>query len=151
MAARPADAAHCAIRLRSAVAALSRQLWAASADVGLSVGKLMVMSQLYHGGPMAPTELAARGRVKLQSLTRLLAELQEQGLLERTPHESDARQSVLSLTREGLACLKTVVQSRERSLAAAIGRHLSAEETATLLQACDLMERVAAAVGDEPS
>jgi len=98
---------------------------------------------------MTPTELAAREKVKLQSLTRLLAELEAQGLLAREPHASDARQSVLSLTRVGLAQLKAVARSRESSLATAMAQHLSAEEIATLQAACALMDRVAAALGED--
>jgi hypothetical protein len=76
------------------------------------------------------------------------AELEAQGLLARAPHASDARQSVLSLTRAGLAQLKAVARSRESSLATAMAQHLSAEEIAALQAACALMDRVAAAPGE---
>jgi DNA-binding MarR family transcriptional regulator len=113
----------CAIRLRAAVSGLSRRLRSATADVGLiSPSKLATLAQVHRGGPMTPTELAAREKVKLQSLTRLLAELEAQGLLTREPHASDARQSVLPLTRAGLAQLKAVARSRESSLATALSQ-----------------------------
>ena len=149
MSPRNPAAEQCAIRLRAAVSGLSRRLRSATADVGLSPSKLATLAHVHHGGPMTPTELAAREKVKLQSLTRLLAELEAQGLLAREPHASDARQSVLSLSREGLAQLKAVARSRENSLAAAMARHLSAEEIATLQAACALMDRVAAELGED--
>jgi DNA-binding MarR family transcriptional regulator len=110
----------------------------------LSTAKLAVLAQIHHRGPMTPTELAARERVKLQSLTRLLAELQADGLLARAPHDADARQSVLTPTGAGRARLKAVARLREASLEAAIGARLSASEIATLRKACDLIDEVAA-------
>jgi len=148
------DAAQCASHVRTAVSQLSRQLRSgAAAPEGPSVAKLSVLGQLHRHGPCTPTALAGHERVKLQSLTRLLAELEAEGWIGRAPHVTDGRQWVLSLTPEGLRRLKALMRSREAALARAIGATLSAEQRALLLQACGLLDRIAGALegGGEPS
>ena len=149
-----ADALQCASHVRTAVSPLSRQLRSgAAAPDGPSVAKLSVLGQLHRHGPCTPTALAGHERVKLQSLTRLLAELEAEGWIGRAPHASDGRQWLLSLTPEGLRRLKALMRSREAALARAIGATLSAEQRALLLQACGLLDRIAGALegGGEPS
>ncbi|CAN7509952.1 MarR family transcriptional regulator [Variovorax paradoxus] len=149
-----ADALQCAARLRTAVSQFSRQLRSGpAAPDGPSVAKLSVLGQLHRHGPCTPTALAAHERVKLQSLTRLLAELEAEGWIGRAPHATDGRQWLLSLTPEGLRRLKALMRSREAALARAIGATLGAEQRALLLQACGLLDRIAGALeeGGEPS
>jgi DNA-binding MarR family transcriptional regulator len=141
------DPALCATRLRSAVSQLARQLRSGSvAPDGPSVAKLSVLGQLHLHGPCTPTALAALERVKLQSLTRLLAELDAEGWTARTPHPSDGRQWLLSLTPEGTRRLKALMRSREAALAEAIGAQLDAGQRALLLEACGLIDGIAAAL-----
>ncbi|MGJ7510143.1 MarR family winged helix-turn-helix transcriptional regulator [Variovorax sp. GT1P44] len=134
------DSAQCAARLRSAVTTLSRRLRPTSQQGGLSVAKLSVVGQLYRGGAMTPTELAAREGVKLQSLTRLLAELEADGWLARKAHASDGRQSLLSLTRTGVKRLTSTVHAGDVSLARIIETTLTEAERALLLRACGILE-----------
>jgi DNA-binding MarR family transcriptional regulator len=147
MASLPSDPAQCAVRLRASVSLLSRRLRdnAAVSD-GPSVAKLSVLSQLYRRGPLTPTALAGHERVRLQTLTRLLAELEAEDWLARTPHASDGRQWVLSLTPVGRRRLKARMRTRETALAEAIAAALDAGERAVLLQACSLLDGIAAAL-----
>ena len=64
---------------RSAVR-LSRRLMAARGPEGISVSKLMVLGRLHRLGPATATELAAFLRIQPQSLTRLLAALEQRGI-----------------------------------------------------------------------
>eukprot|EP01036_Dinobryon_divergens_P010090 gene10090-13509_t len=98
---------------------------------------------------LATTALAALERVKPQSLTRLLAELEAEDWIARAPHPSDGRQSVLSLTPEGTKRLKAIMRSRESALTEAIGATLDAEQRAVLLQACELIDGLSATLADE--
>ena len=143
-----ATSRHCALRLRASVSQLTRELRAALPAEGLSLAKLSVLALLHRLGPLTPTDLARRERVKLQSLTRLLAELEADGSVRRTPHPGDGRQSVLALTRTGVSLLTADVHRREASLVDAVAGSLSADECALLLQACALIDRVAEAVVD---
>ena len=141
------DPAQCASRLRASVSQLSRQLRSGSAGPdGPSVAKLSVLGQLHRHGPCTPTALAGLERVKLQSLTRLLAELEAEGWIGRAPHPSDGRQWLLSLTAEGVRRLKALMRRREAALAEAIGATLDVGQRALLLQACGLIDDIAAAL-----
>jgi len=143
----PADAMHTAVRLRAAVSQLTRHLRSQGATDQPGSAKLSVLGQLYRRGPLTPTGLALHERVKLQTLTRLLAEIEAEGLIERRAHEGDARKSILSLTAAGARLLTAEVHRREASLASALSAQLNADERARLLAACELIDRVAEGMG----
>lgn len=136
------DAAQLAARLRVAVSFLGRRLRPSAPRAGLSVAKLSVLGQLYRFGPCTPSDVAAREGVKLQSLTRMLADLEAEGWLAREAHASDGRQSVLSLTPLGRKRLAAEVHEREAALAEVIEAALKPAERARLLQACALLDRL---------
>jgi DNA-binding MarR family transcriptional regulator len=143
------SAAHVAIRLRATVSHLTRQLRALAVPDGPGTAKLGVLGQLYRLGTLTPTRLAQCERVRLQTLTRLLAELESEKLIRRKPHPQDARQTLLSLTAAGVRVLTADIQRREASLAAAIGERLSAAEQAALLDACRLIDRLGDALAGQ--
>ena len=139
-AALPASS-HTAVRLRASISHLTRQLRALSGADGPGAAKLGVLGQLYRLGALTPTRLAQCERVRLQTLTRLLAELEAEKLIRRRPDADDARRSLLSLTPAGLRVLATDIRRREASLEAALER-LSRSEQAALLDACALIDRL---------
>ncbi len=136
----------CATHLRHAVTLLSRPLRPKLQHEGIGAAKLSVIGQLRLAGPMTPTELAAREGVKIQSLTRLLAELEAENWVKREPHANDGRQSVLTLTKSGLVLLGSAAKRVETSLAQVIASELTAAECAQLQDACLLLERIAQAM-----
>jgi DNA-binding MarR family transcriptional regulator len=138
---------HTAVRLRVALSALTRQLRYTAPPDGIGSARLGVLGALYLRGPMTPTELAAHERVKLQTLTRLLAELEADGWVAREPDSQDGRRTVLSLTRSGIRELTADVQRREASLAAAIEAALTPAQQANLLKACEALDAVTVALG----
>jgi DNA-binding MarR family transcriptional regulator len=134
-----------AVRLRAALSLLNRRL-RANADHGLGVAGLAALQQLHRHGALTPSQLARHEGVRLQSLTRLLAALEDAGLVTRRAHPDDGRQSLLELAAAGRQALKAEAQRREASLAAAL-RRLSDDERATLAAACTLLERLVDAFG----
>ena len=148
MATPPDDPAHVAIRLRASVSHLGRQLRAGMPVQALGTAALGALSQLYRRGALTPTQLAQHEGVKLQTLTRLLAELEAAGHISRRPHGRDGRQSVLALTPRGARLLTAEAQRREASLAAVLVERLAPAERAVLLRACDLIDRIADAILD---
>lgn len=127
---------------------LSRHLRTGMQHDGLPVAMLSVLGQLYRGGPMSPTELARSGGVKLQSLTRLLAELEAQGWIERSVSAADARQSVLTITTRGKKRLGAAAQGADVPLAQAIATRLNAQDQALLLRACTVLASLGDALQD---
>lgn len=104
------------------------------------MAKLSVISQIHRGGQLSPTELAAREGVKIQSLTRLLAELETEGWILRVSNKADTRQSLLSLTPAGRKRLADAAQEKDAALARIIDKSFSASERAVLLRACFLLD-----------
>jgi DNA-binding MarR family transcriptional regulator len=134
------NAARCAATVRRTVSQLCRKLRPSLASDGISMAKLSVIGQINRGGRLSPTELAAREGVKIQSLTRLLAELESKGWVSRVPNKADTRQSLLSLTPAGRKRLTEAAQEQDAALTRIIDNTLSASERFVLLRACVLLD-----------
>ena len=140
----PAEVLHVAVRLRAALSAVMRPLRVRSGDDKTTgSARLAALSHLYRLGEMTPSQLARHEGVRLQTLTRLLAEMEAADLIERTAHPEDGRQSVLSLTAAGASLLTAEARRREAALAEVLQKRLTADERAQLLAACVLLDRVA--------
>ncbi len=79
--------------------------------------------------------------VKPQSMGSLLAELEQDGLVERRPHPTDGRQILVSLTEAGVRARRQRQAAKLAWLAAAIER-LDAAEQRTLEDAIALVKRL---------
>jgi len=140
--ARTVSAGHVAIRLRASVSGLIRRLRHDLTPGALAPAKWSVLAQLHRLGPLAPSELARHERVRLQTLTRLLAEIETAGLIARDVDKADGRRRVLSLSRAGHALLAAEVHRREASLRLALQERLTPAERGALLDACALLDRI---------
>ena len=96
---------------------------------------------------MNAAELAGQERIKPQSLTRLLNDLDERGLIKRRPDESDGRRLLIEITAAGREILTRDTKQRDTWLAVALSNELSATEQEMLRLAAHLMERLADANG----
>jgi len=130
--------------IRYGVMQLARRMRLERGDDPLSSSKLVVLGWLVRGGALTPTELAARERVRPQSLTRTLAGLEADGLIVRMAGAKDRRQSPVAITEKGLEALNRDMQQRDAWLAAAMAERLSPTECEILRLAAQLMERLAA-------
>jgi DNA-binding MarR family transcriptional regulator len=127
-------------RLRVVVARAARRLrQEAGADLGPTL--TAALGTIDRHGPLTPSELAAREHIERPTATRLIAKLEERGLLSRTAAPGDARSSLLSLTPAGRARL-TEIRTRKDAFLARRLRDLPAEDRATLARAADLLERL---------
>ncbi len=133
-----------ASELLAGVKRLARRLRRERAAHGVSPSKLTVLGHLDRGGPMTATDLAARDRIQPQSLTRMIAALEEQGLIHRTPDMADRRQIRIALTQAGQALLAEDARRQEEWLAHAVAAALDAPDRAVLRAAALLLERLAA-------
>ena len=113
---------------------------AAGSD-GLSWSQASAMGRLDRGGAMTTAELARAEMVKPQSMGTLLAELEQEGLVQRAPHPTDGRQILFSLTAAGVAARKQRHAAKLAWLTAAIGR-FDAEERRTLIGAIELIKQL---------
>ena len=103
--------------LRLSVVRLNRRLRGQRADTSVTLTQLAALSTLKGHGALTPGELAAHEKVQPPSMTRVLAVLEERGLVLRRPHPPDGRQVLVELTGEGRALLDSEVRMREAWLA----------------------------------
>ncbi|MFF0017294.1 MarR family winged helix-turn-helix transcriptional regulator [Streptomyces sp. NPDC005374] len=141
-AADPEDRLPSAARIRRGIMRLNRRLRQERGDGCLSANQLEVLGHLHRHGSATPGEVAAALRQRPQSLTRVFAELEAEGLVGREAGSVDRRQSVLSLTASGRLALERDMAERDAWLAGALAS-LSATERGVLELAAEVMERLA--------
>lgn len=130
-------------RLRIAVVRLNRRLRAQRDSAAVvTLTQLSALSTLHRHGPMSPGELATRERVQPPSMTRVIAALSDLGFIDRTPHPTDGRQTVVALSEAGRAFVDAEVCARERWLDERLAE-LSEDERAVLWQAAEIVDRMA--------
>ena len=130
-----------AAELRTSVMRLARRLRRMRADTSLGLGQLAALGTLDRHGPMTPGELAVHERVQPPSMTRIVKALEETGYLARTPHPTDGRQVVLTLTPAGARMLKEDRRQREAWLAQRL-RDLPAEDRELLHRAAEVLDEL---------
>ena len=127
-----------ATALRISVSRLARRMraqrLASGLEPGLSDTQLAALAALVAHDVMTPGELAEHEKVQPPSMTRVIAVLEERGLVLRAPHASDRRQVVLRPTDEGLEVVRQYRRLREAWLAQRL-RELTPAERALLRQA----------------
>lgn len=131
--------------LRISVMRLSRRLRNEREPADdLSANSLAVLGTLSRYGSMTIGELAAAERVQPPSMTRAVTALCEMGLVERSPHRSDRRVVVVSLTD---AAHEVLTESRRRKEAWLNHRlkELSPAERQALRDAAPILERLSQA------
>jgi DNA-binding MarR family transcriptional regulator len=132
-----------ASRLRLAVVRLNRRLRAQTTDSAMTLSQFSALSTLTKAGAMTPGELAAREGVQPPSMTRLIAGLEEAGLVLRRPHPTDGRQAIVEPTEGGRDRVWEEVTARERWLDHQLA-DLSTDDREVLCRAVDLIDRIAA-------
>lgn len=129
-------------RLRLAVVRLNRRLRAQSNDSKITLSQLSALSSLHKVGAMTPGELAAKEGVQPPSMTRVIAALEDAGLVVRRAHPTDGRQAIVDLTEAGRARVEEEVSIRERWLDQQLA-DLAEDERAVLSQAAEIIDRLA--------
>jgi DNA-binding MarR family transcriptional regulator len=135
---RPDLASH----LRLTIARTARRL-RQEGGTELSPSMTAALATIECHGPMTPSELAARERIQRPTATRVIARLEEMGLIARTTDPQDRRSSLVSVTPDAKALL---AEQRTRKTAFLAERldGLEAEDRAALERAADLLERMLA-------
>lgn len=129
-------------RLHSAAIRLLRGLRRADLDGGVSAARLSALSVLVFAGPQTVSGLADLEQVRPPTASRLLKEMERQGLVNRTGSKQDARLRIFYATTRGRRVLETARQRRVQKLHAAIAT-LSADDSSALARAMDVIEKLA--------
>ncbi len=137
---RTSSQADLSVRLRLVIARTARRL-RQEAGEELSPSQAAALATIDRHGPLTPSELADRERVKRPTATRVIARLEETGLVHRTRDPQDGRSSLVALSPAGAEVLDRVRKRKTAYLARRL-RELDADERATLDRAAAILERV---------
>lgn len=148
----PSSAHGLAEDLRISIARLSRRLRTlrpvpgegAGAPSPLSLTQFAALAALERHQSMTPRELAHHEKVQPPSMTRVIAFLEGQGLVERSPHPTDGRQVVLSATTAGRDLLAEERRRKEAWLSQRLSE-LTPEERAILRKAAPILDKLSQA------
>lgn len=135
--------------LRS-VLLLGRRLRVTRPEGPHSLSTIAILATLHRLGPMPAWRLALEERLQPQSITRIIAALERDGLINRTRSEADRRELELAITPHGRTVLSEDIGARRTWLEKAMDDHLTSDERKTLMKASDIMLKLAYAhPGDE--
>ena len=132
------DADDVPARLALVVGRLNRRL--RSAGGGLSHGLLSALATVSKDGPMRLAELAQIEQVSAPSTTRLVAELEAQGLVSRRPDPDDGRAVLISVTAAGSDTVVRV-RSARGAMVQELFSQLSDDEVSAIEAALPALER----------
>jgi DNA-binding MarR family transcriptional regulator len=129
-------------QVRTAITRLNRRLRQVRPVGELTLNQISVLASLELAGALTPRELAEAERVQPPTMTKVLAKLEERGLVQRTPHPTDGRQVLLSPTGAGRAELREVRRAKDEWLTRRLAE-LSAPDREVLRQAAEILDRIA--------
>jgi DNA-binding MarR family transcriptional regulator len=137
-----------AARLRLTTARLARQL-RQQAGTGLSPSQHAALASIELHGPLTLGQLARIEQVAPPTVTKVVARLEEDGLVTRTVDRTDRRIARVSATAAGRRRLEQSRKRRNAWLARRL-RAADADQVRRLAAALPLLEELAAAPGDSP-
>jgi DNA-binding MarR family transcriptional regulator len=129
-----------ASRLRLDISRMARRL-RQEAGASLSPSQTAALVTIERHGPLTPSELAERERVQRPTVTRVLARLEEAGLVDRAADPQDRRSSLVSISDDGRALLETARARKDAFLARRIDALEPADREA-LERAAAILERM---------
>ncbi|MBO4159983.1 MULTISPECIES: MarR family winged helix-turn-helix transcriptional regulator [Micromonospora] len=136
--------AQLAPQLRDAITRLNRRVRQARPVGDLTVTQLSALTSLRLAGALTPRELADVERVQPPTMSKIVAKLEERGLVQRTPHPTDGRQVILAATESGRAVLDQFERARDEWLASRLAA-LAEDERDTLRRAAEILQQLARA------
>jgi DNA-binding MarR family transcriptional regulator len=116
---------------------------AASTETEGSPTRTAALATVERDGPLTPSALARIEGIQRPTATRVLARLEEDGLIARRTDPADGRVSYVEITPAGRALLRRI-RSRKNEYLAKQLRRLEPGELATLEQAAAIIERLLA-------
>jgi DNA-binding MarR family transcriptional regulator len=134
------DTTRLASELRIVLGQLMRRL---RAEHRFSLSQGEVLGRLDREGTRSIGDLALAVRVRPQSMTQTISDLEGDGLIARRTDPADGRRILVELTEQGHETLEADRRKREGWLARAIADDLSSEEQQVLTQAIALLRRLA--------
>lgn len=139
----PELACELASEIRAILGRLKRRLREHGGDHDLTQSQVSVALRLEKDGSATVSTLARAEGVRPQSMSAVVAPLQEAGLVQGAPDPTDGRQTLMSLTPKCLKWLRDGRAVRQDWLAATIAQRLSIREQEKLREVLELLARLA--------
>jgi DNA-binding MarR family transcriptional regulator len=127
-------------RLRMAIVRTARRL-RQEAGTGLSPSLTAALATIERHGPLTPSELAEREAIKRPAATRIVARLENEGLVDRTADPGDGRVTLIAATTAGRDLQRRIRRRKNEYLARRL-RDLSPEDRRALERATEVLERL---------
>jgi DNA-binding MarR family transcriptional regulator len=134
--------AELASHLRPALLRLTRVVRNQRVDMSVTLTQLSAMATLLKSGPMSAGELANCERVQPPSMTKVLANIEERGLVRRDVRPTDRRQAIIAITPAGEELLESERRSRDAWLTRRLAT-LSSEERVLLQRVVPILDKLA--------
>lgn len=128
--------------LRPSLLRLTRLIRSQRVDLSVSLTQISAMGTLYKRGPMSAGELAACEKVQPPSMTKVIAHLEERGLVRREVHPTDKRQAIITVTPAGVELLESERRRRDAWLSQRLAE-LTDDERALLRSVVPILDKLA--------
>jgi DNA-binding MarR family transcriptional regulator len=127
--------------MHSAAIHLLRRVSREDSAAGVSPARLSALSVLVFAGPKTMSELAVMERVKVPTMSRLVAAMEDEGLVRRERHGTDARSVVLHATAKGRRILERARELRLSLLESLLSK-ATPHEIETVREAAEIVDRL---------
>jgi DNA-binding MarR family transcriptional regulator len=131
-----------AVELHAILGKLKRRLREHGGRSDLTPSQVSVLLRLEKDGAATVSSLARAEGMRPQSMSAIIAPLQEAGLVSGSADPNDGRQTLMSLTRKCQKWLQEYRAARQDWLASALQEKLSAQEQERLAAALKLLSRL---------
>jgi DNA-binding MarR family transcriptional regulator len=135
-----------ASRLRLAITRTARRL-RQEAGAALSPSQTAALATIERHGPLTPSEVAIRERVQRPTVTRVLARLEESGLILRAADPADGRSALVTVSPAGRELLAAVRTRKDAYLAQRL-EGIDPADRAALDRAAAILERMLEEAGE---
>jgi DNA-binding MarR family transcriptional regulator len=133
--------AELAAEIRPAILRINRRIRLVNRVGPYTLTQLSALSTVDNHGPLSAGDLAAYERVQPPSMTKVIAALEEAGLVRRDAHPSDKRQAIIAITPEGSALLASSRRTSEAWFAGQLAQ-LSEDEREQLRALAPILAKI---------
>ena len=135
-------ASNLAVELRAVIGKLKRKLREHVGQADLTPSQVSVLLRLEKDGPATVSTLARAEGMRPQSMSAIVATLQEAELVGSSPDPNDGRQTLISLSRKCQKLIREGRAARQDWLTTAIQRKLSSQDQEKLAVAVGLLTQL---------
>jgi DNA-binding MarR family transcriptional regulator len=137
-----ATSAELAAELRPSLLRLTRIVRNQRVDLSVGLTQLSALGTLMVKGPMSAGDLATCEKVQPPSMTKVIAHMEELGLVRREAHPTDRRQAIIAITSAGEELLESESRSRDAWLSRQLDT-LTVEERTLVERVVPILDKLA--------